>query len=80
MNGPVDVLNTLRKFERTFTVAGLDEEAADIASVFSVVAELIDADMAFDKANNMAGRVDWDAYYAAKSRRAAAIAQVGHTP
>lgn len=43
MSAPVDVLNMLRKFERTYMVTGLKEEAADVALIHAVVAELIEA-------------------------------------
>lgn len=43
MSAPVDVLNTLRKFERTYMVTGLTAEAGDIAAVFVAIAELIEA-------------------------------------
>lgn len=42
MNASVDVLNMLRKFERTYMVAGLKEEASDVASIHAAMAELIE--------------------------------------
>lgn len=43
MSAPkVNVLNMLRKFERSYMVAGLDDEAADMATIFSAVSELIE--------------------------------------
>lgn len=44
----VDVLNGLRKFERTYMPCGLHEEAADMAAIFAAVAELIAALSDFD--------------------------------
>jgi len=41
--GKVDVLNMLRKFQRTYMTAGLEEEAADIGLIFDAVAELFKA-------------------------------------
>jgi hypothetical protein len=39
----VDVLNMLRKFERTYMASGLQEEAADVALLHAAVSELIES-------------------------------------
>ena len=80
----IDVLNELRKFQRTYMIVGLDEEAEAIAAIFSAVSDLIAADTAYD----IAKQAKWDAsgikqqqaaekaFQSAKSRRSSALSRV----